>query len=273
MMEVFGYVRVSLSVQAKEGFSLAAQRQAITKFCHRKRFHLRELFADEGVSGTDAKIGERKGLLTMLARIGEVKAVVVVNTSRLWRDDLAKALIKRELLQNGVEVVSLDQSTYRLNSTDPSEFLVNGMLELLDQFVKMQLVMTMELGRQEKLANGGFPGGGVPLGYDTKDGELVVSDAERRIVDLVVSLRKKGCGFRQIATRLNERGVKGKRGGRFHKRTIRRIVANETYLGRIRYGKKSVRGNHTPLVSAVSFARANAPQNDQDGSFSSSVLD
>lgn len=193
----------------------------------------------------------------MFGRLTEVQGIVVANTSRLWRDDLAKALIKRELLQHNVEVISIEQPNYKLTSTDPSEFLVNGMLELLDQFVKLQLVMNMQKGRMEKLSQGGFPGGGVPLGYTTKDGDLIVSEREKEIVDLVVSLRKEGCGFHKIARTLNERGLTGKRGGRFGQMTIRKILSNETYTGQIKYGSHKGKGKHTPLVSKVSFARAN----------------
>lgn len=47
-----GYVRVSTTIQAKEGESLTTQRQQIDDFAKQKGWQLECTYADEGVSGT-----------------------------------------------------------------------------------------------------------------------------------------------------------------------------------------------------------------------------
>ncbi|MCY0874932.1 MAG: recombinase family protein, partial [Firmicutes bacterium] len=76
---------------------------------------------------------EREGLQSMLSDLASVSVdcVVVLNTSRLWRSDMAKVLIQRELKRHRVDVRVIEQQTYSIYSYNPNDFLVNGMLELL----------------------------------------------------------------------------------------------------------------------------------------------
>lgn len=55
-MNVIGYVRVSTSGQAKEGYSLAYQQAEIRSYCQEQGWDLKHVFTDEGISG--AKVDE-----------------------------------------------------------------------------------------------------------------------------------------------------------------------------------------------------------------------
>ncbi|GGJ55154.1 hypothetical protein GCM10007111_16780 [Virgibacillus kapii] len=75
----------------------------IKAYCEEQGLNLIHIFRGEGISG--AKLNEealeidRVGLQEMLAHLSSVKIdyVVVLNTSRLWRSDIVKVLIQREL--------------------------------------------------------------------------------------------------------------------------------------------------------------------------------
>lgn len=60
--------------------------------------------------------------------------VVTLNTSRLWRSDIVKVLVHRELKKYGVDIRSIEQPQYSIHKKDPSDFLINGLMELLDQY-------------------------------------------------------------------------------------------------------------------------------------------
>lgn len=100
--------------------------------------NLIRIYEDRGISG--AKVDEeglsveRDGLQNMLAdlSLSNVHSVIVLNTSRLWSSDMAKVLIQREFKRNQVDVISIEQPNYSIYTHDPNDFLVNGMLELLD---------------------------------------------------------------------------------------------------------------------------------------------
>ncbi len=103
MEKVVGYVRVSTKGQVKDGYSLAYQVEEIERYCATHNLELVNIYKDEGISG--AKVDEegltveREALQEMLADLQwlGVKKVIVLNTSRLWRADMVKVLIQREL--------------------------------------------------------------------------------------------------------------------------------------------------------------------------------
>ena len=66
----------------------------------------------------------------------------------------------------------------------------------------------------------------VPLGFRDCDGLLVEVDEEQLIVAEVLEMRDSGASLHAIARDLNERGIIGKRGGRYYASTIRAICQN-----------------------------------------------
>jgi DNA invertase Pin-like site-specific DNA recombinase len=103
MKNVVGYVRVSTQGQARDGYSLQYQVDEIIKYCDENDLNLIRIYEDRGISG--AKVDEegltveRESLQNMLADISQsdIQSIIVLNTSRLWRSDMAKVLIQREL--------------------------------------------------------------------------------------------------------------------------------------------------------------------------------
>ena len=114
MVNAVGYIRVSTMGQVKEGYSLGEQLDEIEKFCTANGFNLVATFRDEGKSGAktdeDETEIERDGLLDMLGRLkeGDIKYIVVLSTNRLWRSDMVKMIIHRELKKYKVDIKSID---------------------------------------------------------------------------------------------------------------------------------------------------------------------
>jgi DNA invertase Pin-like site-specific DNA recombinase len=83
-MNVIGYIRVSTAEQAKDGWTLAQQRQAITDECERRGWTLVEVIEDAGYTGTnDARPGLQRALGMLKRR--QARAVVVARLDRLAR--------------------------------------------------------------------------------------------------------------------------------------------------------------------------------------------
>lgn len=196
MVNVVGYIRVSTKGQVKEGYSLGEQLEEIEKFCTVNGYNLIDTFSDEGKSGAktdedETKI-DRDGLLNMLDRIkeGDIKYIVVLSTSRLWRSDVVKVLIHRELKKYGVDVKAIDRHTYSIYENDPSGYLMNGVFELFDTYERMEISTKLKRGRRKKAEGGGYSGGGAPYGYKAVRGakvlEIVPDEAQmvRRVFDL-----------------------------------------------------------------------------------------
>ncbi|RKP54137.1 recombinase family protein [Cohnella endophytica] len=245
--KVVGYVRVSTYGQAKEGYSLAYQVEEIERHCQQNDLELLQVYADKGISGAavdeEGLTVESEGLQEILADLKgqRVSAVVVLNTSRLWRSDMAKVLIQRELKRHIVDVTAIEQPNYSIYAHDPNDFLVNGMLELLDGYQRLEIAMKLMRGRKKKAEQGGYAGGGVAYGYTAKrGGKVIVIDPEQAVVvRRLFELRD--CfprwSLSRLAVQLNADGFLTRQEKRFTDVQVKRILDRETfYRGTYQYG-------------------------------------
>jgi DNA invertase Pin-like site-specific DNA recombinase len=69
-----------------------------------------------------------------------------------------------------------------------------------------------------------------PLGYRAQDGRLVAIDEEQVVVAEIRAMHTQGKTLREIAGDLNDRGIVGKRGGKFHASTIRAVLGNSLHV-------------------------------------------
>lgn len=259
MDNVLGYIRVSTVKQVKEGYSLGEQLDEIEKFCKANGFNLVETFRDEGQSGAktdkDEEKIEREGLLNMLDRIkeGDIKYIVVLSTNRLWRSDMVKMIIHRELKRYGVDIKSIDTPTYSIYVNDPSNFMFNGVMELLDQYERMEITRKLKRGRMKKAEGGGYSGGGAPYGYKAVRGSKVLEivPEEARAVHRVFELAGEypDMSLRKMASQLTTEGYRGREGKNIGPMLVKRILGHEDfYRGFIKYGGIQFIGRHEPIL-------------------------
>ncbi|EJL44231.1 resolvase [Brevibacillus agri] len=258
-MNVIGYVRVSTQGQAKDGYSLAYQQDEILAYCKEQGWNLLHMFCDEGISG--AKVDEealevdREGFQDMLAALSthQVDYVVVLNTSRLWRSDIVKVLVHREFKKYGVDVRSIEQPTYSIHKKDPSDFLINGLMELLDQYQRLEIAMKLGRGRNKKAQQGGYAGGRATFGYTVPKGQkaLQIDQKQAETVRRLFSLREQypTWSLSRMALQLNVEGYRTAQGKSFTKVQVKRILDREGfYKGQYTYGHIESQGIHQPII-------------------------
>lgn len=259
MVNVVGYIRVSTMGQVKEGYSLGEQLDEIEKFCTVNGFNLVATFRDEGKSGAmtdeDEREIERDGLLDMLGRLkeGDIQYIVVLSTSRLWRSDVVKMLIHRELKKYSVDVKAIDRPTYSIYTSDPSGYLMNGVFELLDTYERMEIAMKLKRGRKKKAEGGGYSGGGAPYGYKAVRGSRVleVVPDEAQVVRRVFELAGGGqdMTLREMASQLTLEGYRGRNGRDIGPMMVKRILDHEDfYKGFYKYGGVESIGQHDSIL-------------------------
>jgi len=258
-VNVIGYVRVSTQGQAKDGYSLAYQQDEIRSYCQEQGWNLIHIYSDEGISG--AKVDEealevdRIGFQSMLAALSvqSIDAVVVLNTSRLWRSDIVKVLVHREFKKHGVDVRSIEQPTYSIHKKDPNDFLINGLMELLDQYQRLEIALKLGRGRSKKAQQGGYAGGRVTFGYKAKKGQkcIQVDEKQAMTVRRVFQLKERHPSWTltRIAESLNEEGFTTQQGSMFTKVQVKRILdRRDFYSGTYRYGDISAEGVHQAIL-------------------------
>jgi len=258
-LNVVGYIRVSTQGQARDGYSLKYQEDEIKAYCEGQGWNLKYIFRDEGISG--AKLNEealeidRVGLQEMLAHLSSIQVdyVVVMNTSRLWRSDIVKVLIQRELKKYGSDIKSIEQPSYSIHKKDPNDFLVNGLMELLDQYQRLEIALKLTKGRNKKAKEGGYAGGRATFGYQKQKGvkELKIHNGHAEVVKRLFELKHlhQKWSLSRLAEALNDEGYQTTQGRAFTKVQVKRILDRESfYQGIYTYGQIQANGKHEAII-------------------------
>lgn len=256
----YGYIRVSTETQAEKGGGLDVQRAAIQKYAADNGIELTEIFCDAGISGTEESRPELDRLL--LETIKEGDTIIVHTTSRLWRSIFAQATIMKAVTKAGANIYSIDEPSFDIYKyqSDPENFMITGMMGMLDQWERMTIARKLARGRASKASKGDKPSGVCPYGYqytsDKKHVEIVPEEAA--IVRQIFTEGQKGSSVLKIAGMLNKQGTLTRRGNPWSKGSIHKIMRNDFYTGIVTHDGEKIQGNHDPIISKIQFGKVQA---------------
>ena len=191
----------------------------------------REVVSGESI---DARVEIQK----VLARLEDpkIRAVIVVEPSRLSRGDLGDCDRIMKAFQLSHTLVVTPMMTYDLEKKMERKFFQDELLRGRDFYEYTRDILWM--GRVRSAKRGCFTGPTAPYGYKKvligKDHTLEIVEDEAEVVRLVFDLYvKEQLTPYGIASRLNKMGVPAPKGETWVKDTIRGIVRNEHYTGKI----------------------------------------
>ena len=240
-LRLFGYCRVSTDNQKDEG-TIELQERALADYCRTQGHDLVRIFRDEGVSGAK-ELENRPGLADLfdcLEQADDIDGVLIYKLDRLARDLYIQEHLIRKLAQMERRILSTKEPD--LDGTDPMRKAFRQFMGIVSELEKAFITMRLSGGRLNKARKGGYAGGGVALGYRAEDKELAIDPAQAETVRVIFELRRKRTGYRAIARTLNARGIPTARGGQWHGGTVRYILRNPIYKGRLAYrGVKTAR--------------------------------
>ena len=281
MCKYYGYARVSTETQAEKGFGLEAQEQAIRKYAKDNGIELTNIFKDEGISANihddadDDALLKRQALMELLSDVEAGDTIIVLNTSRLWRSDMTKVLVRRELMKHQAKIISIEQPRYDLYSKDPNEFFINSMMELIDIYDRMNIALKLARGRSVKAHKGNKPAGICPYGYQYSDDKksVIINEEQAQTVKFIFSEAQKGRSMQSIADALNEQGIPSRFAGmtkktrdgqevsfsgKWNRGAIHAIAHNRFYIGELEHDGQTIQGKHEPIISKVQFGKVQA---------------
>jgi site-specific DNA recombinase len=265
------YTRKSTEEGLEQEFnSLHAQREAAEAYIQSQKHmgwvQLPQHYDDGGFSGGSL---ERPGLQQLLIDIeaGRVDCVVVYKVDRLSRSLLDFARLMDRFDQRSVSFVSVTQ---QFNTTSSLGRLT---LNILLSFAQFERELIGERTRDKMGAarrKGKWVGGTPVLGYDVdpRGGRLVVNDNEARRVREIFAFYRKHRSLTVLvgeATRHNwstkawksRRGVRH-RGRPFTKASLRLLLTNAVYAGKVNYRGVIYEGEHPAIVDAELWEAVNA---------------
>jgi DNA invertase Pin-like site-specific DNA recombinase len=221
MKLVVGYVRVSTGRQAREGISLESQDARIRQWAGLQEAQEIVVESDAGRSG--GRVDNRPGLRRAVDLACREGAVLVVHSlSRLARSTRDAIELMQELNEAGADFVSLSES---IDTTTAAGKLIFTMIAA---FAEFERGMICERAKEtaDWLRSKGLRTGEVPFGWDAdEDNRLVRYEPEQQLLVMMSSMRGRGVSLANIAGILNEHGIPTKKGGRWHGKTVQRILA------------------------------------------------
>jgi len=241
-MRAIGYFREP--PPGKKGQSLATQNKAFLEFCEQQGYEVVGTFVDGG-DGANQRNGFRQ-LVQYLKRPEKGFLVVVVRSLEGLGQDLREAA-RRYFQLEGLGV----QVAFMSGTTDVTRELLDawsaragapGLGERVRAAMRRKAVRGEVLGRP-------------PYGYKVGNRRRLELVAEEAVVVRYIFrlYLHEGLGIRLIARRLNQEGLKTRRGGNWSMVSIRDILRNRAYLGTYsRFGVR-VLGSHPALISPDDF--------------------
>ena len=173
-MKVFLYERVSSEEQAKHGYSLDAQHEALTEFCKRNNHVIVGEYRDEGISGRKPYT-KRPAMVKLLSDLETVKPDMILFTKldRWFRNIKEYYRVQDILDRNKVDWKAINEEYD--TSTASGRLYVNIKLSIAQDEADRTSERIKDI-QDQLVAKGQVLGGNVPLGYKIVDKHVVFGD-------------------------------------------------------------------------------------------------
>jgi site-specific DNA recombinase len=234
MPRVAIYTRVSTEDQAREGFSLDAQKERLVAYCEAQGWDITDLYQDEGHSGRNIR---RPAYQRMLEEKDSWDIMLVMKMDRIHRNS-KNFMIMME---------SLD------TSNAVGRFVVD-IIQRIAQLESEQIGERTYMGMSQKAETGiGLLGFNPPFGYAIESGNLIAVPEEAVLVQNTFESYLRGKTMGCIANEMNSNNHFTRRGFRWTVWSIGNILHNPIYAGYMRWDGKIITSSHAPLVSMDIF--------------------
>ena len=220
-MAVVGYARVSSEEQAKEGHSLAAQRESIKAYCVAHRVEHLQTLSDDGISGGKTNRSALQRCLKLLES-GEADGMVVTKLDRLARNTRYTLLLVDRFNDSGWTLHSIHE---RLDTSTAMGMFSLTIIAAIAEMERNQTAERTKMVLDHKRSKNEKLGGIVPYGYSADDqGVLIENPEQQAVIDQVLQWFRDGNSLSAIARELNLQGVPTQTGAEWRHVQVRRIV-------------------------------------------------
>src|SRR5215210_1862898 len=226
------YARVSTEEQAKKGYSLAQQLEALREYSAHEGYEVLEEVQDPGQSGASL---ERPGMdrVRDLVATGGVSVVLAQDRDRFAREPAYHYLLKREFAEHGTRLAALNDH----GDESPEGELTDGIIDQLAKYERAKIVERSRRGKLRKAREGKVVAGHTPNygfrynaargGYEVDEEKMAVL---RRIFRMVAV---EGMTVYGVARTLEREDVPNPGGDRYwYKGRIKTMILDDVYKPR-----------------------------------------
>ncbi len=246
MEKVFCFSRVSSVGQ--DIYSLDGQIEECRTYCESKGYTIVKEFREIA----SAKDNDRVVFNQMLDEVEEsgITKIIIARLDRFSRSPHLGRMLYEELKSKGVGLESVAE---KIEAT-PTGILMLMVIWSFSEAERSLIKSRCDSGRRNALASGNRIAGKIAYGYND---DSSVHPEESKVVRKIFSLKIKGLSNENIAKTLNYNGITTKKSNLWSKNSVRVILKNNFYLGKISHKGKMFSGNHPAIVSPYLWLNAN----------------
>jgi len=232
------YIRVSTEEQARQGISLRAQEEALQNYASALGYEILKIYRDEGKSAKDIK--GRPEMTQMLndAELRKFQAIFIYKLDRFSRSlrDLIETIEK--LKEWNVDFISLQD---KIETTSASGKL---MFHIISAFAEFERNVTGDRTKfsMDKKARDGSPITRAPWGYKYEDKRLIQGEHSYQVQELFQDFLNQQISLTKLARKYG-----------FSVNGLKKILTNQTYLGKVKFDGQLHQGSHQALISSTLF--------------------
>ncbi len=271
---VAAYCRVSTDNEDQSN-SFESQQRYFRQYIERNpNWELYEVFADEGITGTNTKKRKEFNRMIECAKHGDFDLIITKEISRFARNTLDSIYYTRDLKKHGVGVIFMNDN---INTLDGDAELRLAIMSSIAQEESRKTSERVKWGQKRQMEQGVVFGRSM-LGYDVKGGKMTINEEGATIVRLIFQkFVCEGKGTHVIARELREDGIRPMRVREWSNTVILRVIRNEKYCGDLvqkktytpdflshekKYNKGQeefviIKDHHEPIISRELFDEAN----------------
>lgn len=255
------YIRVSTEEQAKFGYSIKAQKEKLLNYALIKEWKIYDIYIDEGLSGKDLN---RPKIIKLLKDIedNKVNNVLVFKIDRLTRSTKDLINLIEFFQKKNCEFNSLTES---IDTSSPTGRMFIKIIGLFAEFERETIAERIKLGLERKVKEGySICSSTVSYGYMKEKGNNIqkINKEESYIVKKIYKEYLNGKSIKEIKNELITKNIKTKKDKEWTNKTIRDILKNPNYIGKVRYGLNNKKyfekeGKHRAIISKSDYISVN----------------
>ena len=228
------YIRVSTEEQTE--YSPDAQLKDIKKYAKANNILITKefTFIEPGITGRSVEKREQfKKMIALAKKKPKPFEVVLIHAYDRFARNVKESRIYKELLRKdlGIELISVTEQF----GTDKNSFLMEGIKDVLNEYYSLNLSDEVLKGMKEKASRGELQCS-ASFGYKVVNNVLEIVEEEANIVRLIYDkYANSNLNYMDITKLINRLGVNTKRGNKWETRTIKYVLHNPVYIGKLRW--------------------------------------
>lgn len=235
--------------------SIETQKILLEQYCKDHKITDYKFYCDDGCSGTNF---DRPSFKKMLSDIdeGKINLVIVKDLSRFGRNYVEAGMYVQQFTDSNIRFIAADDNYDSLVNSDDLLFPIKN---VVNEMYARDVSKKTKAAKKAKARDGQFIGSKAPFGYkiDPNDRHhLIVDEPAAQVVKRIFRLASEGVGYNKMAKIFREEKVLTpiayfnlnnpdyfksdywRKEFDWHVTSIRAILNNEVYLGKLVYGKQ-----------------------------------